>query len=296
MGGLLSTSKQTELSTSKQTELSTLEQSKISTLEQSKISTSEQSKISTSEQNYLSILKEATLSTSERIQILRDQREEQRLKILKEQRLKILKEQDLKLLKEQDLKLLKEQDLKILKEQNLKLLEEIFIEIDLQIRKHKKFDSKNPLNYKCSIKQLNIKNKITDICNNDNIFKNYLQNNIVFLDIIKNNIIKNNTSLIMHADNQISLRYLTPFQGADTHRVFGHFKCNNCNKKWTSASSWKNKWQKCKKCDCKIYPYDQHVLEKDNSTKQLNNKLPHDRERCEKCIEHGKLCCPSMYY
>lgn len=245
------------------------------------------------------------LVTTERIRLLNKGREEIRLKLVKkqqeEQRITLLKEQEyLKFVENQKLKLLEEQKIKLLEKQKLdyrlKLIEDIFIEIDLQIRNHRNFNSKNPLIYKCQLSQINLKNTITDICNNDITLKKKLfdyttsNNKLSFL-----NLIKSSTILIIHSDNQISVKYLTPFQGADTHRVFGHFKCNDCNK-WTSASSWKNKWQKCKKCNCKIYPYHQHLLKKDNSITQPSNKLPHDRERCEKCIENGKLCCPSIYY
>lgn len=44
-----------------------------------------------------------------------------------------------------------------------------------------------------------------------------------------------------------------------------------------------------------IYPYNQHILEKDINNISTN-KLSHDRERCAKCIEYGKLRYSSKYY
>jgi len=55
-----------------------------------------------------------------------------------------------------------------------------------------------------------------------------------------------------------------------------------------SASTWTDKWQKCKKCDVMIYPYNQHPLvKKDEDEDDIiipsNNTLkPHDTIRCEK--------------
>lgn len=48
---------------------------------------------------------------------------------------------------------------------------------------------------------------------------------------------------------------LTPYQG--NRQVFGTFKCNECSTKWTSDCSYADKFQFCKKCDAKVYPFRQ---------------------------------------
>ncbi|CAN0386002.1 unnamed protein product, partial [Ectocarpus fasciculatus] len=91
------------------------------------------------------------------------------------------------------------------------------------------------------------------------------------------------------------VKYLTPFQG--NRRVFGYFICRACNdKKWVSAGTWKNKWQKCKGCERELYPYQQHVLEKRDHVDDSEERRPHHMDRCEKCIEKGEICMPRYYF
>ena len=139
------------------------------------------------------------------------------------------------------------------------LLEEknkISMEIDLYIRKKKDFDGKYPLKYKYPINLIDSNGYfIKKIC----LLNGY--NNITFIEFIKKQ-----ERFIITSNNKISLKYITPFQGNPNHRLFGHFKCNKCNKKWTSGMSWKNKWQKCKVCDSMIYPYDQRGLIKNEKS------------------------------
>lgn len=150
-----------------------------------------------------------------------------------------------------------------IKEQKLqqKQIHNLTIEIDKFIRKRKYFDGNIPLKYKCAIDSIDLLDiylkKINQI---------YKSNNISFIDFVKNE-----ERFIVDNDNNISLKYLTPFQGKKNHRVFGYFKCNKCNNKWKSKLSWTNKWQKCKKCKNCIYPYDQHML--DNEFKIQNKKI-----------------------
>lgn len=175
--------------------------------------------------------------------------------------------------------------------------------IDLHIRSNKKFDGKDPLAYKCAIENVLTLFKcditaLDDICQEDITLKQSIimacsnrKNFIQFIHLYD--------WFIIYPDNKISVKHLTPFQGDNSHRVFGYFKCNKCHKNWTSAVSWKDKWQKCKKCESMIYPYNQHPLEKGEHTADTTNainKSPHDQLRCEKCVQLGRLCCPSMYY
>jgi hypothetical protein len=95
----------------------------------------------------------------------------------------------------------------------------------------------------------------------------------------------------------VSVRHLTPFQGESSHRVFGNFLCA-CGRKWQSAATWTDKWQKCKSCERHVYPYRQHSLEhaRQEAHDQDKNKRPHDMARCQKCRERGSLCVPHMFY
>jgi ATPase subunit of ABC transporter with duplicated ATPase domains len=177
-------------------------------------------------------------------------------------------------------------------------IKKIIIEIDLQIRNNKKFDGRDPLSFKCDIENISLE-QIYNICQEDIILLEKLQlvcnNKTKFINFIK--IINDRYSnlLIVYSDNKISVKNLTPYQERNDKNVFGYFRCNKCRKNWTSAASWKNKWQQCKKCESMIYPYNQHPLEKsDNSIKKC--KSPHDQSRCEKCVELKTLCCPTMYY
>ena len=39
-------------------------------------------------------------------------------------------------------------------------------------------------------------------------------------------------------------------------RSYGHYKCKDCNRSWSSGNSWVGKWQACHSCGNKIYPHD----------------------------------------
>ncbi|KAJ1639095.1 hypothetical protein T492DRAFT_585215, partial [Pavlovales sp. CCMP2436] len=88
---------------------------------------------------------------------------------------------------------------------------------------------------------------------------------------------------------------LTPFQGDATHRVYGHFECNNCRRYWESASTWRDKWQACQGCESRTYQHDQNQLAQGDHAAG-DNLRPHDMARCERCHELGRLCAPSRYY
>ena len=211
-------------------------------------------------------------------QLIKDQLiKEQRIKdkLIKEQRIKdkLIKDQLIKdqLIKDQLIKdkLIKD---KLIKEQRIKK-QKYAEEIDLYIRKMKDFDSREPLKYKYLINSI-------DLCQFSTF---YTESSFI-------RFIKNQKRFIINSNNTISLKYMTPFQGIDSHRKFGYFKCGNhkCNNQWTSAFSWKNKWQQCQKCNSMIYPYKQRSLKKCSLKK---DKPPHDNTRCEKCIELGTYCC-----
>lgn len=124
------------------------------------------------------------------------------------------------------------------------------IQIDYFIRTRRKFDSRDPL--ACTI---NLKSIVQDL-NIQSIFgqlKVLNVNSITILDFISGH-------FTTYANGQVGVKNLTPFQGTKTHCVYGYFKCGNCQRTWESAASWKNKWQKCKGCESKCYPYQQDYL------------------------------------
>jgi hypothetical protein len=102
--------------------------------------------------------------------------------------------------------------------------------------------------------------------------------------------------------------HLTPLWGISAeHRVYGLFECKGvvggsvCGRRWESAASWKDKWQKCQGCEAAVYPHEQHERERrekagDDPTEEQDNRRPHDMGRCQKCRELGGICVPSMYY
>ncbi|RXG61295.1 Zinc finger CCHC domain-containing protein 24 [Armadillidium vulgare] len=78
---------------------------------------------------------------------------------------------------------------------------------------------------------------------------------------------------------------LTPYQGND--QCFGWFLCTKCNKSWSSAYSWANTHQQCKRCLGNIYPYMQKKLERGQGKA---TKTPHPMDLCGKCKTLGFNC------
>ncbi len=85
----------------------------------------------------------------------------------------------------------------------------------------------------------------------------------------------------------VQVKHVTPYQGEDI--VFGEFQCGGCNHRWSSASSWKDIWQKCKKCGSKCYPYTQSplLLHDDGNMMELRS---HKVRWCQKCLQLGRSC------
>ena len=167
-----------------------------------------------------------------------------------------------------------------------RIVKELVDDIDFYIRTRANFDSRNPLAYKCSCSSIrqdqNVVASLQDLNDYGTIsLLNFIQQRDEFIS--------------NYSGTQISVKYKTPFQGENSHRVFGSFKCNNCHREWSSASTWKDKWQKCQGCESKCYPYTQHVLDRNDDTNN-DDRRPHQMNRCQKCIELGTLCVPSMFY
>jgi len=171
--------------------------------------------------------------------------------------------------------------------------------IDRHIRTRNRFDTSNPLLYCCQL------SSVRQCCDHD-------IHNLITPDIVPNFLALNRSTACVPltiqfviqyyrrrfnvTDTTISVLHLTPFQGDESHRVFGKFRCS-CGRVWHSAATWKDKWQKCQKCDKRIFPHIQHVLEKSVDVRDAEDtRAPHDVARCQKCREIGKICVPSMYY
>jgi len=114
------------------------------------------------------------------------------------------------------------------KSRQQRITEEIAQKIDLFIRSRRRFNSSQPLEYACDIVTIERE------CHPE------AHTVIAVYNGTKFSVASNCMA--------VRVRCLTPFQGEDTHRVFGYFRCG-CNNKWHSAATWKDKWQKCKKCE-----------------------------------------------
>eukprot|EP01038_Epipyxis_sp_PR26KG_P006866 gene6866-9402_t len=163
--------------------------------------------------------------------------------------------------------------------------------IDLYVRTRSNFDSRIPRKFRLNLSLLTNENDIVNILNE----LNNGRYNITMLYFVMMYCKKEFT---VHDNNtQLSLKFLTPFQGGPTHRVFGYFECFQCGGRWKSAATWANKWQKCKQCESMIYPFQQHPLEiREEENAEIDNRRPHDMARCQRCIELAHLCLPSIYY
>lgn len=188
----------------------------------------------------------------------------------------------------------RERERRIREEALDKALQGVIDEVNFYIRTRNRFDSSDPRSYSCGI---NGPKDCQDVMTNLKLY-NFRRRELqlpvqTFLEFVASC----HHFKYVPTSQTIRVAYLTPFQGADSHRVFGYFECSGatgCGRSWRSGSSWKNKWQQCQKCERKCYPYNQHALEmRDDDEPSL---LPHQKERCEKCIELGRLCAPGRFY
>ncbi|XP_064633313.1 zygote arrest protein 1-like [Lineus longissimus] len=81
--------------------------------------------------------------------------------------------------------------------------------------------------------------------------------------------------------------HLTPYQGKG--RRYGGYHCRNCNNTWSSAASWANTYQQCRKCKKYVYPKTQERLRHSGDDSTGSGK-PHQQELCGKCQELGHPC------
>ncbi len=163
---------------------------------------------------------------------------------------------------------------------------ENMLDIDHAIRSCPDFPSHDPLSYWCSV---------------DYVCTHLMKKKKTTLRIID----RHNDRFAVSEDRLwVRVLCLTPFQGEESHRVFGHFACSGgrrrrgCGRKWQSAITWTNKWQKCQGCETKNYPFFQMPLEirDDEREDEEREKKPHDMARCQKCVIKGSLCAPHLFF
>ena len=145
--------------------------------------------------------------------------------------------------------------------------------IDLYIRTRRRFNTSDPYDYACDIAC------IEHECHYEAFHIISIFNGTLFT--------------MLHGGLKVRVQHLTPFQGS--HRVYGKFRCC-CGKRWESAGTWKDTWQKCNACESKVYPHEQHLLERSEEADRREGRSPHDMSRCQRCLDIGRLCMPHMYY
>ena len=180
-------------------------------------------------------------------------------------------------------------------EEQLRLEEELSDQIDFCIRTASTFDSRNPLACKLSLAKIREDSEVMRIFN---LLNNQFGENS---KLTLKNFISDDDRFVITGNRKgksVGVKYLTPFRGAASHRVFGYFECGYCRREWNSAGSWTDKWQICQSCESRCYPYEQHPLaiREQEETEGDVEKRPHDSQRCQKCIELGRLCLPRIYY
>ena len=188
----------------------------------------------------------------------------------------------------------RERERRIREEALDKALQGVIDETNFYIRTRNRFDSSDPRSYSCGI---NGPKDCQDVMTNFELYNFRRRELQLPVQTFREFVASCHHFKYYPTSQTIRVAYLTPFQGADSHRVFGYFECSGatgCGRSWRSGSSWKDKWQKCQECERKCYPYNQHALaRRDDDEPSL---LPHQRERCEKCIELGRLCAPGRFY
>jgi hypothetical protein len=165
--------------------------------------------------------------------------------------------------------------------------DEAFESIDKYIRTRKQFDSSQPKVYLCDLEQIrrDQTNASPDL-SIDELLETITASKHEWFKVYSRS-----------GNLVVGLTRLTPFPShlEDDRRVFGEFKCTSCGNRWKSAGSWKDKWQECKKCKAKCFPFTQRQLN-DGGGVVDGERRPHRVELCQKCIEKGSMCMPAKYY
>jgi len=99
--------------------------------------------------------------------------------------------------------------------------------------------------------------------------------------------------------NEMCFTFLTEEDGQwipniniENTKSFGVYQCE-CNKIWSSARSWSNFTQECKKCNLGCLP---RIIWENNpykskTTPRSISTIEHESEYCEYCKKHGKERC-----
>lgn len=226
-----------------------------------------------------------------------EEEEQIRLRKLEEKQREILRQQEQERRRLQRIEEVRRRQEREQLEKEKQRLQKLNESIDFFIRTSSVFDSRNPLNSRYPFNNTIRNNEDIQICL-QNLQSCSGYENISLLNYLQRMDCSSTTFRYDRDTNQIILTTLTPFQGADSHRVFGYFECDNCKRDWTSAGSWKNTWQECKTCNTKNYPYEQHIL--NNNKRDLEDdsdeeRRPHQSDLCQRCQKLGRICIPSYY-
>ncbi len=95
---------------------------------------------------------------------------------------------------------------------------------------------------------------------------------------------------------RVGVATLTPFRGGKDHRVFGDFRCSApaCGRKrWRSANTYCDTWQKCQACETPTYPFKQRPLERREEQDDDERGGHHDSDRCQRCLS-GRRCAAAI--
>lgn len=69
-------------------------------------------------------------------------------------------------------------------------------------------------------------------------------------------------------------------------KMFGYYRCKDCNRHWQSANSWRDYGQKCQSCKKIVFAYRRDEFIK-NEENKIDLKKPHPKHLCQKCKIYG---------
>lgn len=176
--------------------------------------------------------------------------------------------------------------------------EELAMRIDAYIRTQKKFSSAVPRKHKVSVSKINTECDKYRRLYNDKVGDDSLKiTPSTMLHFLQSHPRFN----VSGGGQMVGVAYLTPYQGSESRRVFGHFKCTKCIKywmesgvnksdyrEWQNAYSYKDCFQACYQCDVQVYPYHQRQLKK--SELHFDDRAKHDVGRCSRCESLRRPC------
>ena len=75
--------------------------------------------------------------------------------------------------------------------------------------------------------------------------------------------------------------YPYKFTPAPPKRMFGHFRCETCNRSWASGYAFEGWGQECQVCGANILPHNLRPLRRRRNP--FEQQKPHKAELCERC-------------